>query len=245
MTYLTAQILPHPFEWMNIPAGKVRLANYQDYGGSAGGVYEIPAFQLAKFPVTQAQFQVFLDSDDGYRNWHWWDFSGAAKAWRGQNDSAKIPHYLVGSTLPRVHVSWYEALAFCSWLTRRVGKTITLPTEQQWQRAAQGDDERLYPWGNSFGKNRANAGDSNRPTTVDKHPDGASPYGVMDMAGNVWEWCLSDYATDKIDLSEATIRSLRGGAWSDLPEQAKTTTRCGFVASFRNYNIGFRVCTTS
>ena len=128
----------------------------------------------------------------------WWDYSADAKQWRVNNPQPKKTRFS-GENLPRTNVKWYEAIAFCRWLTAQIGArgdmSITLPTEQQWQRAAQGDDGREYPWGREFDMNKCNTQESGigQTTPVTQYPQGASPYGVLDMSGNVWEWCLTDY----------------------------------------------------
>lgn len=127
-----------------------------------------------------------------------------------------------GDDFPRTDVSWYEAVAFCRWLTEKAlilhpsGTSdhweIRLPSEQEWQRAAQGNDGREYPWGNRFDKARANTFESGigAATPVTRFTGGASPFGVMDMCGNVWEWCLTDLNTGSRDTSVNGPRMLRG-----------------------------------
>jgi formylglycine-generating enzyme required for sulfatase activity len=118
-----------------------------------------------------------------------------------------------------VGVSWYEAVAFCLWLTDVTGENIMLPTEAQWQYAAQGDDGRAYPWGPKWDPTRCNNnvdGKGIGKTTPVQHYEnqGQSQFGVVDMAGNVWEWCLTDYdnKTNVFNI-DATLRVLRGGSW--------------------------------
>jgi formylglycine-generating enzyme required for sulfatase activity len=103
-----------------------------------------------------------------------------------------------------------------------LGYEVTLPTEQQWQRAAQGDDGRTYPWGNNWDCQRCNNSvkpcNSDRTTPVtyyEGRDKGDSPFGVVDMAGNVWEWCLNDYNTGSVDININSLRVLRGGSWGD------------------------------
>jgi formylglycine-generating enzyme required for sulfatase activity len=117
-------------------------------------------------------------------------------------------------------VSWYEAVAFCLWLSEATGEKIMLPTEDQWQYAAQGDDGRAYPWGNDWDCKRCNNSVKPCASNVTKpvrHYEGKgdSPFGVVDMAGNVWEWCLTDYNKKTNDINSiANKRVLRGGSWS-------------------------------
>jgi len=120
-----------------------------------------------------------------------------------------------------VDVSWYEAVTFCLWLREASGERISLPTEQQWQRAAQGDDHRVFPWGNDWNGNRCNNGKGIRQTLTLTTPvrayegKGDSPFGVVDMVGNVSEWCLTTYDTGSMDVNGTGARVLRGGSWID------------------------------
>ncbi|MCL4256508.1 MAG: formylglycine-generating enzyme family protein, partial [Anaerolineae bacterium] len=140
-------ILPQPFEWCEIPAGKVTLEDASSRAGTMGGTFEVPAFWMAKYPITNAQYEVFVMAKDGYTETKWWDYSAEAQAWR-QDRPQPEPTAFKGNELPRTKVSWYNTVAFCLWLSSRTGQKIMLPTEQQWQRAAQGDEGREYPWGN-------------------------------------------------------------------------------------------------
>jgi formylglycine-generating enzyme required for sulfatase activity len=120
---------------------------------------------------------------------------------------------------PVVGINWYEAVAYCRWLTEKLcalgtlGKdeAVRLPTEREWQRAAQGDDGREYPWG-EWAEGHANTRESGigQPSAVGLFPEGASPCGALDMAGNVWEWCADWYDEDR------DTKVLRGGSWNDF-----------------------------
>jgi formylglycine-generating enzyme required for sulfatase activity len=149
---------------------------------------------------------------------------------------------------PVVGVSWYEALAYCRWLSDATGETITLPTEEQWQYAAQGDDNRRYPWGDVWDCGRCNNSvkpcQSEGTTPVRQYEGkGDSPFGVVDMAGNVWEWCLTDFDNKTNDRdSSAASRVIRGGGWFYF---STADCRCNFRygdAPYGCYNFrGFRL----
>jgi formylglycine-generating enzyme required for sulfatase activity len=249
-------ILPPPFEWCEIPAGKVML----EIGGylEERENFDVPAFAIAKYPVTNAQFGKFIEAG-GYREKKWWTEAG----WQVKDrEKWEEPRYWQdkqwnGAEYPVVGVSWYEAVAFCQWLTDVAGAArtfgspsraplqITLLTEQQWQRAAQGDDGRAYPWGDTFDKERCNTSESRigQTTPVAKYPQGVSPYGVMDMTGNVLEWCLTVFKTGETDLVSMSERCLRGGSWKHDPMFSHTAYRLYANSPDGWTNLwGFRVC---
>lgn len=205
--------LPNPFEWVEVPAGKVTIAKY--------GEFDVPTFSLAKYPITVAQYQVFMN-DKGYEIEKYWTAPGWA--WRQQEKitqprfwGEKGYEHFFKPNHPIIGVSWYEAIAFCRWLSEKTGETILLPTEQEWQRAAQGDTGWAYPWGNQWDDKRSNSrvkSQSYGTTPVTQYPTGASPYGIVDMSGNVWEWTLSEYESASIgDINSTDVRVLRGGSW--------------------------------
>ncbi len=205
-------ILPPPFDWCAVPGGSVHLTDARNYTtpGTSGGIYDVKDFQIAKYPITNAQFQTFINASDGYQTRDCWMFSKVALEWHLKNPLPQ-PTTFPGDDLPCTNVTWYEAIAFCRWLNARTGETISLPTEQQWQRAARNDDERRYPWGDDFDSESCSC-DKKSTTPVTRFPNGASPYGVMDMSGNVLEWCLNNWQTGSIDAAENVIRVLRGGS---------------------------------
>jgi formylglycine-generating enzyme required for sulfatase activity len=252
-------VLPKPFEWIDIPAGKVTLINTWDDKSelylkkNQSQEFDVPAFSIAKYPVTVWQFMLFLQ-DYGYINDKWWTKLGwQAKTegkwvdpldWRKRSNKNR-PHPIIG-------VSWYEALAFCRWLGGGTGENILLPTEQQWQRAAQGDDGRVYPWGNDWDCQHCN--NSVKPCTsistssitdYEGEGKGISPYGVADMSGNVWEWCLTEYYTGQTTVEGNDTRVLRGGAWNnDNPLDFRADHRIGGSSKGRNDMRGFRLART-
>ena len=96
---------------------------------------------------------------------------------------------------PQVGVSWYEAVAYCNWLSERLGYTVRLPSEAEWERAARSTDGRIYPWGDEFDARRCNMSDTGigATSTVGIFPDGDADCGAADMSGNVWEWCSTKW----------------------------------------------------
>jgi len=169
-----------------------------------------------------------------------------------------------GDRHPVVHVSSLEAIKFCQWLSARTRKKYRLPTEAEWEYAARGTDGRKYPWGNYEGRgDLANFADCNTnfawsdrdiddgyPETspVGAFPFGASAFGMEDMAGNVWEWCLDYYEpyrpAPKVNPRGPTTgnrRVYRGGSWKSRFNSLRTTVRGSNVPTFSCNDLGFRV----
>lgn len=220
--------------------------------------HEIRSFWIAKYPITNQQFQAFVDDPEGYTNTVWWAGTPADLERHKIYDSqGGFP------TSPRDSVTWYQSVAFTRWLsarckgmtldfpedTRLTPKTIgdeiqiSLPTEWEWQWAAQGGLEaREYPWCGAWDSRRANTleAELGESTVVGMYPNGAAAYGPLDMAGNLWEWCLNSQNSGK-------ARSVRGGGFHSVRDYA----RCAFrFRAYRDpngfyYNVGFRVvCAT-
>lgn len=151
---------------------------------------------------------------------------------------------------PVVGVNWFEAEAYCNWLSAITGKSFCLPNELQWEKAARGPDGRRYPWGDQFQSKRCNTYESHyRVTTpVGMYPAGASPYGIQDASGNVWEWTSSWYqAYPGSDLNASSdygqkYRVVRGGSWRVTQMGARCAFRGGYTPDYFVNDIGFRVC---
>lgn len=235
------ELMPKPFAWIDIPAGKVTLKG-GGYVPEIGETFDVPAFTIAKYPTTNAQFAKFIEAG-GYEQKKWWTNSGWQE--KEKNGWTK-PRYWQDkkwnqADYPMDGVSWFEAIAFCLWLSEVTGENITLPTEQEWQRAAQGNDNWTYPWGNEFDKSRCTSeGEGTTPVTK-YEGKGDSPFGVVDMAGNVGEWCLTEYVTGHMGLDGTGERVLRGGAFDGYQGYSRASDRDRFIPGYTFGNVGFRV----
>ena len=232
---------------IDIPAGAFRM------GSDAGPADErpahqvlLPAFAIDRTPVTNAQFAEFLEAA-GPRN------ARGERFFDDDDPDARI-HFVRGRWRadagfehhPVVEVSFRGASEYCA----RAGKR--LPTEAEWEKAARGADGRRYPWGNEApDATRARfAAAYNATVPVGSHPQGASPYGVLDMAGNVWQWTSSLYrpypyraGDGREDAGSAGTRATRGGAHDWPAEGIMSTHRGGCLSrspAAGHHNIGFR-----
>ncbi len=213
-TLSSLDILPKPFEWVDIPMGKVVLKG-GGYVPKGGHSFNVPAFAIAKYPLTNAQFAKFVEAD-GYNQRQWWSVEGwqarESNSWVEPGWWSAVPVRL--ANCPVIGISWFEAVAFCLWLSDATGEKVALPTEQQWQRAAQGNTNRAYPWGDNFDENCCNFNRKGTTPVTQYEGKGNSPFGVVDMSGNVWEWCLTDYESGEQNVNAFAIkRVLRGGSW--------------------------------
>ncbi len=243
------EIIGTPFELCEIPAGNFIFGN--KIAGNGERRLRLPAFAVAKYPITYDQFQVFLNAVDGFFYTRWWEGLQAGQKHSQQYGEQKWKN----AFHPCENVSWYDAIAFCRWLSAQLGSiydidkildwSARLPTEFEWEKAARGTDGRLYPYGNTYDKTKLN----NRglhTTPVDAYPQGGSPFNVQDMGGNVLEWCLSDFRNPKINpsreiLDSGRARVARGGGFLSSPRIPSTAYRLKSGPQRRKDKIGFRI----
>jgi len=255
-------ILIPDIAWCEVPAGKFIMGSDDDYDGEKQHTLNLPySYKAAKYPLTNAQYQLFVDAGGYSEQRHW---TAAGWAWKGKQTAQRDygePFNLLNH--PVVGVSWYEAVAYCHWLTellREHGKLaegwlIRLPTEAEWEKAARGTDGRVYPWGNEFDPNKANCvkTDIRSTSAVGFFPKGKSPYGCQDMAGNGWESCATKYDRGykpypyqienelTADYLEGKYnRILRGGSWSDVSDDLRSAVRFLNFPRSDNPYWGFR-----
>ena len=229
-------------DWCQVEQGYIQINNPEDNQTTGKPIF-IKEFSMAKYPVTNAQFQMFIEDPKGYANPQWWRFSRAAYTWRVENGDSTSATFQ-GDERPREQVNWYTALAFCNWLSSHLDEPITLPTVEQRQRAIQGDDDRIFPWGNQFDKTRCNTRESELrvSTLVTRFSDGKSPYGIYDLAGNVWEWCLNaKYEEQEDDGGRQEKRAVHGGSFVSPCERAEVGFRYYLNPQIQYASIGFRV----
>lgn len=213
----------------------------------------LPAYAIGKYPVTNAEFIRFIE-DGGYGNSNYWTKAGwRAKEIRGWTQPYWERDEFNDPSQPMVGVSWYEVVAYCNWLAAKVGKPYHLPTEAEWEKAARGTDGRLWPWGNKWDPDRCNTRERglHRMTPVGTFPEGASPYGCLDMVGNAWEWTSSQFkkypyepadGRESLEAEDDVLRVVRGGSFVSFRNLARCAFRFGYFPYFRYWIVGFRVC---
>lgn len=260
--------------WREVPAGTFLMGSsdedelaYEDEKPQHIYAMERP-YAISRYLVTNAQFAAFVDAG-GYQCERYW--SQAGWTWR-ENEEVTSPLKLGEPwnlpNHPRVGVNWYEALAFCRWLTKVLQEAgellqdqeVTLPSEPQWEKAARGENGRCYPWGSDPDLDLANYEDLGIGTTsaVGCFPGGASPYGLADVSGNVWEWTRSlwgknwrntefaypydpEDSREDLDAGDKISRVLRGGAFYNYSPVVRCAYRFRDVPLIRVKNYGFRV----
>jgi iron(II)-dependent oxidoreductase len=237
---------PFHLELVRVPAGEFLMGSDPAKDENTGKdeqpqhrVY-VSEFYIGKYLVTNAQYAVFVKAMKYNLPRHWKN---------GKIPSGQENH-------PVIWVSWNDTVAFCEWLSRESGRVCYLPTEAEWEKAARGTDDRIFPWGNEWDPTRLNSrekgpGDT---TPVGKYsPGGDSPCGAADMAGNVWEWCADWYDENEYQRRAQTAikdpqgppqgqyRVLRGGSWSNYLYFTRCACRNRVGPSFGNYLRGVRV----
>ncbi len=259
---------PIAFDWVEIPAGEFVMGSDPQKDKNTRDLEKpqhrlaLPTYWVTRVPVTVAQFAGFVQAthhttqaEEAGFGWVWsgskWEqVKGASwRAPRGPGSSVdqKQNH-------PVTQVSWHDAMAFCRWAG------VQLPSEAEWEKAARGMDGRLYPWGDTPpDKNRCNFGMNVKDTTpVGQYPTGASPYGLFDMSGNVWEWTRSLWGKDAnkpdfvypyssndgredLEAPDGVRRVLRGGSWFSSADLVRCAYRAHYVPWLWNDVVGFRL----
>lgn len=279
---------------VHVPAGEfLRGSDDGERDERPAARVHLDDYWLAKTPVTVGQFRAFVeatgyvtDAERGSGSWQYWDGH-----WEPRLDGSWHNTYFAqGDDHPVASVSWNDAVAYCAWLSEQLGPTFRLPTEAQLENGARCTDWRRYPWGDepptgrhanfndarlleAYGaSDRAEMADPDvddgfaTTSPVDRYPLGASPYGILDLAGNLGEWCHDVYDEDAYrdgprvnptgpprppgrDDSQVD-RVNRGGAWTDsaVPHRPGaghsilSAARTGDEQDSSDDHMGFRVC---
>jgi formylglycine-generating enzyme required for sulfatase activity len=250
-------------ELVTVPAGPFLMGDDEDERARPQHEVRLAAFKIGVYPVTNAQYLRFVEA--------------TGRAWR--SDEGRRPER---ANHPAISVSWHDARAYCAWLTevwRTEGKVaadevVRLPSEAEWEKAARGGlpspsegeglgervKTRIYPWGDDWDETKCNTselglGDT---TPVGIFPEGASPYGCLDMAGNVWEWTISLWGKDwlkpefkypydstdgreNLEAGNDVLRVLRGGSWSGSRSDARCAFRYWDYPGYHWLGSGFRL----
>jgi formylglycine-generating enzyme required for sulfatase activity len=242
--------LPFEPELILIPAGEFLMGSdpqqdeYADDEEQAQHRLYLPDYYLAKTPVASAQYRAFVAAT-GHEAPAGWTNNAPA---RGEEDH------------PVVNVTWYDARDYCYWLSEVTGRGYALPSEAEWEKGARGIDGRIYPWGDQWDAMRCNSDESGlgKTTSVHGYPQGASPYGALDMAGNVWEWTRSLWGKswarpahrypyrptdgrENLDAEREVVRVLRGGAFHNSRRRVRCACRRWNDPGLRGNDLGFRV----
>lgn len=240
-------------DWHSVPSGEVTISIVSEPMKWEAPVTDtkrkrVATFQIARYPITVDQYRAFIDAKDGWSDKAWW----GRDLYRDDGGST-YPFGRYGNH-PAAFVSWFDAVAFCRWLSQRLRFEVRLPTEWEWQQAATGgDDGYVFPWGPNWDPKAepwlANTRESQlgQVTAVGMYPAGASPTGALDMGGTIWEWCLNKFDGPKFEVTQSCaddfdLRAMRGGSWNNWQGNADVGNRGGRNApNFPYIFIGFRV----
>jgi formylglycine-generating enzyme required for sulfatase activity len=230
-------------EMVLVPAGSFLYGSREDDLAARSDekpqrVIDLPAFYMDVFPVTNKQYCEFLNQKkpDNDTLAKWIDLTGSLSG-----KKCRITKGLNGYIIekgrerhPVIYVSWYGAEAYAMWAGKR------LPSEEEWEKAARGTEGAKYPWGNEFDGSLCNTKGSGigKTSQVDKFPEGRSPFGCFDMAGNVWEW------TDSCYEKKETYRVQRGGSWYYYRDYARCAGRVWDDSEVGSNYTGFRCVRT-
>lgn len=245
---------------------------------------QLSAYAIGKYPLSNAEFRAFWE-DRGYEQEVYWSQDGLrwlkgewesdltiysenlredVKSWLARRpvEKRRQPFFWEdyrwnAPNLPVVGICWFEAQAYCNWLSAKTGRRYRLLSEAEWERAARGEQGRLWPWGDIWEGDRCNTeeapGPLNRTTPAGMYPHGGSIEGAQDLAGNVWEWCQDWYdpglygeranlqVVDPPGPAEGQARVVRGGSWYNSRNLARCASRYRFEPDFFDNDLGFRL----
>jgi formylglycine-generating enzyme required for sulfatase activity len=231
---------PIRLECVRVPAGEFLMGSHpaRDREAAKGELPQhrvyLAEFIIGRVPVTNAQYAAFVQSA-GVKAPSYWDHDGIPA---GQSDH------------PVVQISWRDARAFCAWLSEATGRSYRLPTEAEWEKTARGTNGRIYPWGDRWPTAELCNYDMQvgHTTAVGGYSGNVSPYGALDLAGNVGEWTNSlyrpyPYRVDdgREDPAAEGVRVVRGGAYNLTRWNARCACRLRYAPDRKSGHDGFRV----
>lgn len=255
-------------DFLYVAAGSFKMGdNFGDGESREKPVHtvELDAYYIGKFEVTNADWKKF-QNDPGYDDPKFWPAArpvpkDQSPYWtQRQNHGGATPD---SDNYPVLGINWDGATAYCNWLSAKTGKKYHLPTEAEWEKAARGTDQRRFPWGNTIDPSYANFAGSQKFDTGQlvgyydgsmrgdfQTHNGASPYGAMEMSGNVMEWCQDWYSRTYYTVSprknpkgpaKGAYRVLRGGSFFFEGLDLRTYARSAAWPSFQAFRmVGFR-----
>lgn len=233
------QSLPHEFlvigdvHWCVVPEGDfLRGSSSAPEEGPTSTIF-LDSYAIMETPVTNQQYRLFIKETG------WWRPPLIETEDFGADDQSVVT------------VSWYDAISYCKWFSERFAVSCTLPTEAQWEKAARGNEGQTYPWGDSPpNHSRLNIDRSVGKTTPVGKYGIRSPYGALDMLGNIWEWCLDWYypqyykqspSINPTGAETGISKVIRGGSWRSDRFRATCAHRCYYHPNVRSDRHGFRV----
>ncbi|WP_449222405.1 SUMF1/EgtB/PvdO family nonheme iron enzyme [Sulfidibacter corallicola] len=259
-----------PERWVWIPPGRFTMGRDDglDHEKPAHEVMVEHGFFLAKYPVTNQEYGEFM-REKGYQNKHWWSPLGLRWLEERGEDISEPRHWKTSRfgkpNQPVVGISWFEAEAYCNWLSAHLASAppqgwqglleVRLPSEIEWEYATRGRESHSYPWGEDEPDDRlANFGmNLGRSSAVGVYPKGGTPSGLLDMGGNVWEWCRTRFekkaygmpweARHRLIIEKINhVACVRGGSWLNRDWELPAAYRIWFTAGNRVFLVGFRCC---
>lgn len=234
-----------------VPSGPFMMGSRFHFREAPRHEVRVAEFDIVHVPVTVGQYALFLEAG-GVNDRRWWSEAGwawqqgIANGW-GRDDHAQPDDWSQQQSdqqNPVTGITFYEAEAYCNWLGTMKNRMVRLPTEEEWEKAARGDDSRPWPWGEAFSPEKANTfeREAGGVMPVGSSPGDVSPYQLLDMAGNVQEWTTGTYrpAPDE-SIAGAELRVARGGSWNDTAFGARTSYRHIYPSGYYFPFLGFRI----
>ncbi|HVT59932.1 MAG TPA: SUMF1/EgtB/PvdO family nonheme iron enzyme [Thermoanaerobaculia bacterium] len=220
-------------DWITVPGGRFWMGGGPRDNENPRHEVWVASFRLARTPVTRRDYQAFLDSTGQPAPPFWGEAAFS------------------DPRMPAVGPSWEDAQAFCAWAGRRLGEAVRLPTEAEWERAAKGGREVLYPWGDEPPESLPDAGRRwlSGPEPVDAYPS-LHPWGFLGLGENVHEWCVDWFdpayyrvspPSDPRGPASGTRRASRGGAWRHQIKVSRCAARSAIPPAMHYNDYGFRL----